>query len=80
MGWLKEVASKLFKKVWGLLTSNRFKSFYWRTVMMNVAMFAQLMLDNLDKLELSNMATIILGLILGEVSKQLNGMYQAKYK
>ena len=57
-----------------VLTSSRFKSFYWRTGMMIVAVIVAQLGSNLDLIEpYVNPATItVLGLILGEVSKALN--------
>lgn len=62
----------MFEKLLALLTSNRFKSFYWRTGMMAVAGFISLFLENIQALDLPELATVILGLILGEISKQIN--------
>jgi hypothetical protein len=57
-----------------VLTSNRFKSFYWRTGMMIIAVIVAQLGSNLDLIApYVNPATItVLGLILGEVSKYLN--------
>ena len=57
-----------------VLTSSRFKSFYWRTGMMIVAVIVAQLGSNLDLIEpYVNPATItVLCLILGEVSKALN--------
>ena len=40
--------------------------------MMGLAAFVTIALDNLNMLELSPVATTLLGLILGEISKHLN--------
>ncbi len=50
----------------------RVKSFLWRGGMIGVAAFVAYALDNLAALELPQLVTLILGLILGEVSKALN--------
>jgi hypothetical protein len=55
-----------------LLTSPRFKSFYWRSAMMILAGFIDLIVSNLSDFELGNQTTVVLGLVLGEVSKALN--------
>lgn len=57
-----------------VLVSPRFKSFYWRTAMMVVAVIVAQLATNLSLLEpYVNPGTIgVLGLILGEVSKKLN--------
>lgn len=52
-----------------VLTNNRFKSFYWRTAMMALAGFITLVIENLAGFGLSAQTTVILGLILGELSK-----------
>ena len=51
---------------------NRVKSFLWRAGMMGVAAVVAYTLDNLDTLQLPPLATVFLGLALGEVSKWLN--------
>jgi len=57
-----------------ILTSNRFKSFYWRLGMMVVATIISGVLANIDLLTpyISPAFVGVLGLILGEVSKFLN--------
>lgn len=50
----------------------RLKSFTWRMVMAAVAFSVAWALDNLQILELSPFATIIVTLVLGEISKYLN--------
>lgn len=52
-----------------ILTSNRFKSFYWRTAMMALAGFIALVVENLAGFGLSAQTTVVLGLLLGELSK-----------
>jgi len=69
---------KVFKTIISVLASNRFKSFYWRSLMMFIAGFIDLIIASMADFNLPNGATIILGLILGEISKQLNANYQAK--
>ena len=51
---------------------NRLKSFAWRTGMMVLALTISFFLENIDLLSLPPEAKIILGLVLGEVSKYLN--------
>lgn len=55
-----------------VLTSSRFKSFYWRTAMMALAGFVALLADNIGAFEFSPQVTVVLGLIAGELSKYLN--------
>lgn len=50
----------------------RAKSFMWRGAMMALAVFVTYAMENLDMLELPAVATVLLGLVLGEVSKYLN--------
>lgn len=49
--------------------SNRVKSFLWRLGMMLVATALDFTAKNLTDFDLSTQTTVILGLILGEVSK-----------
>jgi hypothetical protein len=51
---------------------NRLKSFAWRLGMMALALTSTFLLENLDLLQLAPEAKIILGLLLGELSKFLN--------
>ena len=50
----------------------RLKSLAWRSAMMGLAAFTAAVLENLDMLELSPTYTMLLGLVLGEISKHLN--------
>lgn len=50
----------------------RFKSFVWRLGMATLAFVATWTLANLELLELSPVVTMILALVLGEISKYLN--------
>ena len=60
------------------LTSDRFKSFYWRISMMLLAVLLSSISENIGMLELSPQATVVLGLIFGEWSKALNNGYKEK--
>lgn len=51
---------------------NRLKSLAWRIGMMTVAVCIQFALDNAADLNISPLVTVLLGLILGEVSKFIN--------
>ena len=51
---------------------NRLKSFAWRTGMMVLALAISFFLENIGLLELNPEVEVVLGLILGEVSKYLN--------
>lgn len=54
---------------------NRVKSLLWRSGMMALAFFLSLIVDGLASLEVSGQATILIGLVLGEISKYLNSKY-----
>lgn len=51
---------------------NRFKSFLWRAGMILVALVIDFILANLELLNLSSEVVVVIGLVLGEVSKYLN--------
>ena len=63
------------KNILDVLTSNRFKSFYWRSGMMLVASFIAFLSENLGMFEFSPQITVLVGLVLGEISKFLNKTY-----
>lgn len=50
----------------------RIKSFLWRAGAMLAALVVGFALDNLTQLQLSPQVTVLVGLILGEISKWLN--------
>jgi hypothetical protein len=50
----------------------RLKSFLWRAGMVALAAFLAYAAENIGLLELSPQATVIIGLVLGEISKFLN--------
>jgi hypothetical protein len=64
----------MLKAIWAVLTSSRFKSFYWRTGMMALAAVVGTLASNLALFApYISPATIgVLGLILGEVSKAIS--------
>ena len=51
---------------------NRIKSFAWRTGMMVLALIVSFLIENITLLELAPQVQVILGLVLGEISKYLN--------
>jgi hypothetical protein len=61
-----------------VLLSPRFRSFYWRTLMMAVASFLSFLVSSLNLFQLSPQITVVLGLILGEIAKSINNIYQGK--
>ena len=50
----------------------RLKSFAWRGSMMTIAFIVSYLSNNIADLQLGQGPTLLLGLILGEVSKYLN--------
>ncbi len=52
--------------------SSRALSLYWRTADMIVAGFADIILNNLQLYDLPNGVTVMIGLILGEITKYFN--------
>lgn len=50
----------------------RSKSLLWRAGMMIAALLVNFALDNLGLFNMSDSVVVVLGLILGEISKQLN--------
>jgi len=61
-----------------VLVSPRFKSFYWRTGMMVLAGLISFLSASIADFHFTPQVTIILGLILGEISKDLNDMLQGQ--
>jgi hypothetical protein len=59
-----------------VIFSNRFKSFYWRTSMMVLAVCIQQLIAFTSTLQLDPTVTVLLGLVLGEVSKFINQSLQ----
>jgi hypothetical protein len=53
----------------------RIKSFAWRTGMMVLAVTIDFVLQNLASFSFSPQTTVVVGLILGEVSKYFNSRY-----
>jgi hypothetical protein len=54
------------------ILKKRSKSFVWRLGMMIVALLIDFALQNIGLVNLPSEVTTLLGLVLGEVSKQLN--------
>lgn len=68
----------IFQNIGAVLTSSRFKSFYWRSGMMVVAGFVTLVANSLGEFGLSGQTAVFLGLVLGEVSKAINNSMEGK--
>jgi len=58
--------------------NNRVKSFLWRTGMMILAVIIQQVISLVSTLQLDPTVTVVLGLILGEISKSINSYLQNK--
>lgn len=52
-----------------IFLTKRARSFYWRTAMMAIAGLAVIVSEELGSLEIDTTTTVILGLVLGEISK-----------
>lgn len=50
----------------------RLQSLAWRVGMMTLAISLQFAIENASELNISPLVTVLLGLVLGEVSKYLN--------
>jgi hypothetical protein len=61
-----------------ILANSRVKSFLWRTGMMILAVVLVELMNLVPTLDLPTQVTVILGLILGEVSKMINNILQGK--
>jgi len=72
---MKEKAMLLKTIFIKVFTNPRFKSFYWRTGMMAISILATVWTNTLAELEIDGGVAVIVGLILGEVSKYLNSKY-----
>jgi len=66
------------QKIKEVLLSNRFKSFYWRTGAMALASFISLISESLTGFGLSGQSVVVLGLILGELTKAINNFANQK--
>ena len=64
--------AKSKKRELGEVLITRAKSLGWRLGMLFVAALLDTLLSNLGLLELPDQVTLVLGLVLGEVSKYLN--------
>lgn len=74
MNIIYEIVIKVLQvldKLFDLLLSKRFKSFYWRSAMMFVATILTMVTNSITDLGLSQQTAVVLGLILGEISKHI---------
>ena len=55
---------------------NRLKSLLWRAAMMSVVAVIDVVLQELTMFNMPDAVTLILGLVLGEISKFLNNTYR----
>jgi len=60
------------EKITKLEWKKRIDSFLWRALMMIIAVTVDFILANLSDFSFTTEVTVVLGLILGEVSKYLN--------
>ena len=58
--------------------NKRVKSFLWRTGMMCLAIVITEIINIIPSLDLAPAYTVLLGLILGEISKMINNILQGK--
>ena len=56
----------------------RLKSFLWRAGMMLLALTIDFAFNNLGFFNLSPQVTVVVGLVLGEISKQINNWLSKK--
>ncbi len=68
-----EAKKQLIDQLW-----KRIQSFLWRAVMMLAALIVQFAIDNLTQFQLSPQLTVLIGLVLGEISKWINTGLTAK--
>ena len=73
-----EALKKWWSKVKPFIWSSRVKSFTWRLAMVGVVAMVDDLIQNLTAYNLSAEVTVILGLVLGEISKHLNNKYYLK--
>ena len=69
---MKKLLQKIFMFFSRVLLSPRVKSLAWHCLAMLGAAVSQEILDSLNLLELSPQATVILGLVLAQLTKALN--------
>lgn len=72
---LNNIVSKLISNENKKILIIRFKSFAWRSLMMLTVGLIDFVMTNLGLLNLSTETVVIVGLVLGEVSKELNKRY-----
>jgi len=58
--------------------SNRFKSFYWRAGSMMLVALLNAFVESSSTFGLSTQVVVLLGLVLGEITKALNNFSQGK--
>lgn len=69
---------KLIKNIFAVLSSKRFKSFYWQSLWYVVAGFVALVSDSLNLLELSPQVTVFVAFALAQVSKAVANKREGK--
>lgn len=69
---------KKFGTIVWVSVEKRIQSLLWRSGMMFVAILMDVALINLEVLELDGRLVVLLGLVLGEVSKQIHNQLSRK--
>jgi hypothetical protein len=59
-----------------IILSKRVRSLVWRTLMMFIAGICAAIADDIGLLKLNGEMTVLVGLVLGEISKAINNMIQ----
>lgn len=70
--FLSKYMKNILNQVKEVVLSSRFKSFYWRTGMMVVALIVNQAQKFITTTDINPQYVVILGLIFGEVSKEIN--------
>ena len=68
----------MLQNIINVLTSSRFKSFYWSTSIIAATGFLSLVAGSMDLFHLSPLATLIVGSILNQAVKGLNNLASGK--
>ena len=68
----------MLQNIVSVLTSSRFKAFYWSTGIMALTGFLSLVSSSIGLFHLSPSVTVVVGLILNQVVKGLNNMADGK--
>lgn len=78
---MKNLLKKMLSSIGKLLWNNRVKSLLWRSAMMGAAVGIDYLIENLSDLDIPSeyaIATVFIGLVLGEISKAIHNNISAK--